>query len=183
MAPFASAADLQAFLQDPELDVVAAGMAVNIASSDIRDYVGWSISQETAVQLTLDGRGERRIFLPTLLLTDVAEVVEDGTTLVADDDYQWSRSGFIRRINARWPYKERSIQVTITHGYEPAPDSVRGVCLAIGSRIIHNPENVASYSIDGVSERMGTVTTMLASVSLLDSEKKTLGRYILPVTG
>ena len=183
MAPLATGPDLQVFLQDPDLDQFAADLAVKIASSDIRDHVGWSISQETAVQLTLDGRGERRIFLPTLLLTDVAEVVEDGVTLVADDDYQWSRSGFIRRINARWPYKERSIQPTITHGYATVPDSVRGVCLAVAGRIVNNPENVTSYSIDGVSERTGTAATVLVSVGLLDSEKKTLGRYMLPVTG
>jgi len=151
MAAFATAAELASFLQVASVDTASANQALNIASQAIRDYCGWSISQETVTSKTLDGTGERSIWLPTLLLTAVASVVEDGTTLTVTTDYDWTSYGRLVR-NGCWPRTARSVVVTYTHGYATVPDSVKGVCLAAAGRRYQNPSSLRSYTVGSVSE-------------------------------
>jgi hypothetical protein len=184
MASFAAPADLADYLQDQNLDTTAAQQALDIATGVIRSIAGWSISQETGVELTLDGRGGRRLYLPTLLLTAVTSIVEDGETLTFGDDYRWSRSGTVRRVGIGqvWPYEEQSIVITFTHGYNPVPDEIIGLCLALAGRQYENPEGLRSWSVDGLSETISNPTSD-TGFGLTDVERKTLGRYMLTGLG
>lgn len=113
-------------------------LVLNQASAAIRQYCGWNITQETLTGAAVDGNGRQRLWLPTLRLTDVAEVVLDGVTLTYDVHYTWTSDGMLYR-QAGWPHSPRILSVTYTHGYETPPDDVVGVCLSIAARRFENP--------------------------------------------
>lgn len=150
MATLATPTELAGFLQQ-DLDTYTATQALEHASQAIRDHCGWTISQETVTGKVLDSHGERSIWLPTLLLTAVASVVEKGVTLTVTTDYDWTAYGRLIRSGC-WPNEARSVTVTYTHGYATVPDSVKGVCLAAAGRRYQNPEGRRSYTVGGISE-------------------------------
>lgn len=137
MAAFATAAELASWLQVASVDTATANLQLNIASNAIRTYCGWSISQETDVEETVDGECRHRVWLPTLRLTAVSEVLDDADTLTPDD-YQFTRRGSLIRQGTRY-WWSNEVTVTYTHGWDPVPDVVKGVCLAIAGRGYLNP--------------------------------------------
>lgn len=140
MAALASVPELGAYLGS-SIDAdsqVRAAMALNQSSAAIRAYCGWSITQETVTGGAVDGNGRQRVWLPTLRLTEVAEVVLDGRTLTYDVDYTWTSDGMLYRPSG-WPMVPRALSVTYTHGYQFPPADVVGVCLSIAARRFENP--------------------------------------------
>jgi len=179
MAAFATPSDLASWLQR-DLDTATATLALNIASADIRKTVGWSISQESGVVVTLDGSGARSLWLPSLLVTAVASVVEDSTTLTVVTGFDWTTYGRLIRVGRDWTYKPRSVVVTFTHGYTTNPDDVKGICLTLAGRVYDNPTALRSYTVGGVSETFaGSAGTL--GPGLTDDEKVALAGYRLPV--
>ena len=98
--------------------------AVTAAEDMVREYCGWHIAPSAPETLTLDGKGGTTLVLPSLHVTAIASIVEDGVTLAATA-YEWSQSGLVKRVNGGWPRKYRSIVVTLTHGYTTCPLAVR----------------------------------------------------------
>lgn len=137
MAAFATAAELASWLQVASVDTATANLQLNIASNAIRTYCGWSISQETDAEETIDGECRHRFWLPTLRLTAVALVVDDGDTLTTDD-YRFTRNGSLIRQGSRYWWRNE-VTVTYTHGWTEVPEVVKGVCLAIAGRGYLNP--------------------------------------------
>jgi hypothetical protein len=176
MARFAEAADLEDFLQN-DVTTAPAELALDIASGIVRAYVGWSISQETVVLVT-EGDGGNALWLPTKLLTAVTSVEVDGELLTFGDHYRWTSSGRLRRIGASWPCLERSIEVTFTHGYNPVPDDIKGITLALAGRLYDNPEGLRSWSVDGLSETIANPSSD-AGLALTTVEKAALDSYLL----
>ena len=177
MARFAEAADLEDFLQN-DVTTASAELALDIASGIIRAYVGWSISQETVVLVTQGVGSDDALWLPTKLLTVVTSVEVDGEPLTFGDHYRWTSSGRLRRIGASWPSLERSIEVTYTHGYNPVPDDIKGITLALAGRLYDNPEGLRSWSVDGLSETIANSTSD-AGLALTTVEKAALDSYLL----
>lgn len=97
---------------------------VRAAEDLVRQYCGWHIAPSEEHVVTLDGKGGTTLVLPTLHVTEIASIVEDGVTLPATA-YEWSTSGLVDRVNGYWPRKYRSIVVTMTHGVEAYPWAVR----------------------------------------------------------
>lgn len=150
MAAFATRAELASHLQVASVDNASADLALNGASQAIRDYCNWAVSQETVAAKSLDSYGGRSIWLPTLLLTAVGPVVELGTALTVEVDYDWTELGRLVR-NGRWPNQARAVVVTYTHGYNPVPDSVKDVCLILAGQRYQNPARYRSKTVGGVS--------------------------------
>lgn len=138
MAAFATPAELASHLQVASVDTASATLALNVASGDIRDHCGWSISEEDVTD-TLDGTGTRNLWLPTLRLTAITSLEVDGVPLVEGVDFDWTRYGKVVR-NGCWPRTARSIDIAWTHGYTVTPDNVKGVCLALAGRRYDNPK-------------------------------------------
>lgn len=154
MAAFAAPPDLEVRLQR-DLDFGLAQDALDGASAQIRADVGWSVSEESGVTLTLDGPGSQWLLLPTRHLTAVTSVVEEGVTLVLDDDYDWTARGRLIRVGKCWSSKPRSIVVTINHGYPATSPQIlktKQICLNLAGRIIGNPNGARQYSVGGVGE-------------------------------
>lgn len=119
------------------------------ASARIRAYCRWHVSPSITETITLDGSGQQFLMLPSLYVTDVATVTEDGTVL-ASDQYEWSVSGQMFRV-PRWSGHFRSVEVEFTHGYSVAPEGLRDVCITVAKRLPIEESSVSQESAGGVS--------------------------------
>lgn len=181
MAAFATTTDLASWLQVASVTSGPATLALNVASSTIRSFCGWSISQETVTE-TRDGTGAKSLWLPTLRLTAVASVVADGRTLTPTVDYDWTSFGKLIRHGC-WPRTPRSVALVYTHGYATVPDVVKGVCLSLAARAYNNPQDAKSMSEDvGPFARSLTYTGDSPS-SLSRFEMGNLGPFKLEYVG
>lgn len=139
MASFATPAELASALQVASVDTATAQLNLDIATAAIISYCGWGILEATVADDARNARGGRSLFLPTFRLTAVTEVVADGVTLTVGDDYEWWSYGELERVGACWPHKPRSVVVSYTHGFNPLPADVKGVCLSLAGRGYTNP--------------------------------------------
>ena len=87
-----------------------------------RRYCGWCVTPAETVTLTLDGPGGPVLSLPTLHLTSVASVTEDGVAWDVADLRVSGRGQIRKRSGGWWTSAYASIAVTFTHGYASAPD-------------------------------------------------------------
>lgn len=182
MVAFASVDDLSAYMK-ATLDSASAQLALDLVSDDIRAELGWSVTEEVAVTATRDGgKCSAEIFLPTLHLTAVASVTEDGDLLTADEDYIWETSGILTRVRSgypiAWSTKPLSVDVVYTHGYPvgQVPGVFRSVTLALAARSYENPANLrSSITVGQVSETFSVYNKLVH-----ESPYSRLDRYRLP---
>jgi hypothetical protein len=175
--PIVIPVDLDAYVSgDPQT-------LIDEATTQVRSYCGWHVTPSVTETVTLDASGMATQMLPSLHVTDVATVTYDGAVLAADD-YEWREIGVLHlkydgpNISqlCKWSLKNRSVEVTMTHGYASAPD-VAGVILALASRAQSAPGG-------GFVRQVGQVSFQAPSGDgggyLLESEKAVLDRYKLP---
>jgi hypothetical protein len=149
------------------------------ASALIRSYCGWNLYPSTSETLTVDGSGAAVLALPTLHVSAVTSVKEDGEALTLDTpaiqgDYEWSASGFLRRIGASWTTKLRGVVVVATHGYADAPLEVQAVCLQAAARAVADPFGAKREFAGGVQ------VDYTVPGGLSDMEKLVLDRHRVP---
>lgn len=183
MASFATPAELASWLQVATVDTASAQLALDVASGVIRSFCGWPISEETVTDKTLDGPGGRSIWLPTLRLTAVGAVVENGNSLAVTTDFDWTSYGRLIR-NGCWPATARSVVVTYTHGYATVPADVKGACLALAGRLFTNPGaggalRAFTNTVGGVTESKTFAGTSGDASMLTATELTQLGPYRL----
>lgn len=99
------------------VDYAAAALAA------ARRYCGWTVTPVAEdVTVTVDGSGGPVLSLPSLYVTEVSAVVEDGVALDVAD-LRVSTNGQVRkRSGACWTSALGGVVVTMTHGYPAAPD-------------------------------------------------------------
>lgn len=86
-----------------------------------RRYCGWVVTPPVeGVTVTVEGRGGTVLSVPSLYVTEVTAVVEDGVTLDLDT-LRVSQDGTIRKVSGYWT-STGTVAVTMTHGYATAPD-------------------------------------------------------------
>lgn len=132
-------------------------LQIDLAEGAIRAYCGWHISAETGATHTVDGPCGPALFLPTLALTAVTSVVENGLTLAVSTDYRWLSSGVVTRYgSSRWYDGFQSVTVTFNHGYaDDSPEwlAVKQVVLAVVARQLSTPnERQTGYNVGGIGE-------------------------------
>jgi hypothetical protein len=89
-----------------------------------RRFCGWRVHPPMAETVTLDGSGGRLLRLPTLKLAEplALTVVEDSVVVDVADLYV-SFSGMLsKKSGSCWSDKLGGIVVTMTHGFDAAPD-------------------------------------------------------------
>jgi hypothetical protein len=128
----------------------------------------------------LDGSGLALQFLPSMHVTAVASVVDDGATLVDGTDFAWSTQGWLQKLTCgAFSWKPRSVVVTLTHGYDEIPDDVQAVIDRLAAR---------ASSDAGALRQVGQVAyaTTTAGVgvggALTDFDKAQLRPYRIPST-
>lgn len=117
--PFANTSDV-ATLRKRALgaeDAATAESLLSAVSTSIRAECEWHIwPVREDDELTVEGDDGKVLALPTLYLSEVAEITEDGVAL-ATTAYKVSPAGTIKRIDGgRW-WSHAEIVVTMTHGY------------------------------------------------------------------
>ena len=90
------------------------------AENRVRRYCGWHISPVIEQTVVLDGSGSTALFVPTLKLRSVTACKVNGVD-VDPATLEWSEDGFLRR-SCGWPDRLRSVELTIEHGFEEAPE-------------------------------------------------------------
>lgn len=164
--PFASVPDLDARSTDKEL-------ALDGASAAVRAWAGWHIWPPKTEAVTVDGSGGPVQMLPTLRLTAVSSVVNDGATVT---DFQWSEVGFLRLPAGRFTSKLRGVVATITHGFTDVP--VELVQVVIDAAVV----GMATSGSAVQSESAGpfSVSYRAAESALSSAAMSSVARYRLP---
>lgn len=156
------------------VDPDAAAWALDVASGQVRDHCGWSISAETTTFM-VDGSGTSLLTLPTLLLTDVYEVRVRGRVIdqaplngrPTGGEYVWSRRGQLFRA-VGWPEQLGSVEVDAEHGYIEVPATVAIVVCGLAEAALPNhARELASKTVGAVThtyrDTSGAMTVVQAS--------------------
>lgn len=126
------------------------GALLESASAKVRRYLGQTISYVEDDEIIVRPRnGVAR--LPQRPVTDVSEVVRNGTTLDADS-YAWTRQGLlygpdnINRFDLDLIWGCVPLTVTYSHGYEDIPADLVELVINLASRGVQSPGNVRQES-------------------------------------
>lgn len=151
------------------------------AEALVRGYCGWHIAPPREETVTLRGIRRAMLFLPSLYVTSVASVTDDGTALTVEDDYTWSPVGVLTRVGY-WSTGE--VVVSFTHGYADPPPEVTAVVQAVAQRAVDNPGSLVREQRGPFAETYSQVGfNQSIPLVLLDAEKETLRRYRIPALG
>jgi hypothetical protein len=137
------------------------------AVADVRAYCGWHVCPVRADHtIVLDGPGSQLLVLPTLRMTALTTVVEDGVELDVTT-LAWSTRGLVRKKSgAQWSGEFGSIEVTFTHGY--TPDEAADWTLAVLSAVDRNARVASNEPIAVGPFRWSESTTTAEDRATLD---------------
>lgn len=130
------------------------------ACAAVRAYCRWHVAPAVTEALTLDGPGGDLMFLPTLRLTDLTSITNDGDVVSSPE---WSTSGMVRGAGC-WTSKFRGVVAEVTHGYDECPAEVLTVVA----------EMVASAGRSGVSSVTNHDHQVQFDASMLDRRQRSL---------
>lgn len=161
-----------------DLDQFQAGdaqAALEDWTAEVRGFCGWHVTPSVTETITVDGSGRGLIMLPSLHVTAVTSVTEDGVALLPAD-YTWNAAGCLARVGTRfWSTAASSVTVTFTHGHASAPDLAR-VIKAAATRGQDSPNG-------SFIRQVGLVAFQAPkSDGFLESELAVLNRYRIPAT-
>lgn len=162
---------------DPRLDALIEG-----ATAAVRRYCGWHISPAMIETVVLDGPGGDVLTLPTLHLTALTSVVEGAMTLVEYEAvtgvgvYEWSALGNVRRHGC-WTDRYRGLSVTMTHGYDYAPD-VAQIIMQVVASALSSPMGATREQAGQLSVSWATTAPGVSGgLSLLERDLAILDTY------
>lgn len=138
-------------------------MTINYATAALsaaRRYCGWAVTPPETVTLTVDGPGGRILSLPTLRLTTLSTVVEDGVSLtVADLSVSANCGQVVKKSGECWTDTPGGIVVTMTHGFTTAPDfdaAVEQATTALQGAATREDPAMTSKKVDDVEYQWAT---------------------------
>ncbi|MET9286498.1 hypothetical protein [Nocardia beijingensis] len=135
-APLLSLTEYQELIAGTEIEQARLDGVIG----DIRDYCGWHIAPAATETITLDGTGATIVQIPTLQLSAVASVTENGVVLQVTE-YEWSADGTLRRLplGRCWTNRYRGVVVECTHGFDEVPAAIVSVVLDATSDALSTP--------------------------------------------
>lgn len=160
--------------------------ALAAATWAIRSECGWHIGPVRSETLTVDGSGGTLQLVPSLRVTAVTSVTDNGTLLTVDTDFDWSQNGVLERVSGEWSRKRRGVVVTLTHGFDLSdiPDVVN-LAITLAARTVTAKraagavrEQAGQSSVD--IAKIGGFVSVAADATVLDHEKPVLRRYKIP---
>jgi hypothetical protein len=150
------------------------------AEALVRSYCRWHIAPSRSETLTLRAEGMSSIMLPSLYVTAVSSITDDGTALVLSTDYRWFEDGIIDRVDAYWGSGD--IVVAYSHGYDAPPADVTAVVQAVAQRAVQNPGSLVRTQKGPFADTYSqTSANQSLPVALLADEKAILNPYRLPL--
>lgn len=145
----------------------------------VRSACQWHVVPEVDDELTVDGNGTTRIALPTKRIVQVTAVIVNGRTLPATA-YSWSQDGWItRRDGGLWPDVERSVTISLRHGFDYAPE-VDQIVEALTQRLAMAPSGIErSVAVGPFRDDYVVGSRGITTAGLLETEQAALARYRL----
>lgn len=148
---------------------------LNAALAAARRYCGWHVTPVlTSTAITIDGPGQAYLFLPTLNLTAVSAVVENGVSLNVAT-LGWSARGvLVKTDNTIWAAGLSNITATVSHGYATADDFESVVFSAVdrgGFSVGDSPRVIGPFQYSDPAGGAGALFT--------DAERAILDQYKL----
>ena len=191
-AALVTPADLSAATQgkvsaaDPRVQPLLDGV-----TAAVRRFCGWHIAPSYTETLVLDGPGGRILTLPTLHLTELTSVTEDGVALTLYDpatglgDFEWSELGNVNRVCGYWAARHywteryRGLSVAIVHGYTDAPD-VAQIIVQVCANALASPMGATrEQAIGFAASWSSTAPGVAGGLSLLERDLAILATYRL----
>lgn len=166
-----------------DADAYTAQLMLNGASGAVVEYCGWHIAPSVTENVIVDGSGTRFQPLPTLNLTALNTITEDGDA-VDIDDIDWSVNGLVeKREWGTWTRRRRGVAANMTHGYAQGPSWVVTLICAVAARGLLTTPGIVAESAGGESVTYANIRTGAPPgvVALMDVEKKMLDRIRLPL--
>ncbi|UTN93299.1 head-to-tail adaptor [Gordonia phage Widow] len=149
--------------------------AVDRAVAFARREAGWHIFPEVTETLTLDGEGGSVLTLPSLHVTELLAVTENGSAL-DEAAYEWSATGDLKRRGRCWTTRWRGVTVELKHGYDlesaDLADLLGAIAGAVGVQAANPlgiPEVIGPYQLTGDM-----------SQAWIGDGRTTLSRFCLP---
>ncbi len=149
--------------------------AIDAAVSYARNTAHWHIFPAVNDTLTVDGEGGEVLTLPSLHVNSITSVTERGRELEEWTDYEWSKTGDLKRLGGCWTTRWQGITVELNHGYDPEDADLLDLLKAIGSAVA-----TAAANPLGIPEVMGPFQWTGTGGSWVGDSATTLGRYALP---
>lgn len=154
---------------DPRLQA-----ACEAASAAVRRYCRWHVAPVIEETITLDGSGGKVLQLPSMRVVDVIEL-KIGGFLVPPDQYAWSEVGLVELHGdlgcwCRFPKRYRSVEVTLQHGFDTAPD-LSALASQIARFALASPMGRTREQAGQVAVSWGTAQGMNFSESALEMMK------------
>jgi hypothetical protein len=181
---FATVDQLAAYLQQPlSPGDPSATLMLNIASAMVREELQQDLDYVANDVQMLDPINGAWIFLPqmpVMAVTLVEYLDADGVTWLTADPSLYTvslRLGIIAglpNLGTQWPKTPGSWRVTYSHGFNPIPDSLVGVCLGVAARTYSTPAGAESERIGGYQ-----VKYAMQADGFSPLEKAVLDRYRL----
>lgn len=131
------------------------------ACAAVRAYCGWHIAPPVTEDVTVDGSGGSIQLLPTLHMTALTSITNDGAVVT---DPEWSEAGMVR---GSWTSKFRGVTANMTHGFAACPPEIMTVLRAI----------VASASQGGASSVTSGPHQVQFEQALNSQQRATLDLY------
>jgi hypothetical protein len=165
---------------DPRLQGLIDG-----ATAAVRRYCGWHIAPTYTETIVLDGPGGHVLTLPTLHVTALGPVTENGAVLVeytpsvTTGVFEWSTIGTVRRTCGRWTDRYRAVSVTMTHGFDSAPD-VAQIIMQVVAQALSSPLGATREQAGALSVSWATTAPGVSGgLSLLQRDLDVLNLYRL----
>ena len=94
--------------------------AIETISKRFASFLGVpSLRKTTYTSVTLDGNGERYLYLPAYPVVSITSLYEDGVLLVENTDYYCDyETGIVERASGKWIAKRKAIVLTYVAGWD-----------------------------------------------------------------
>jgi uncharacterized protein YndB with AHSA1/START domain len=146
-----------------------------VLSDDISDAAHWHIFPAVDDTLTVDGEGGEVLTLPSLHVNSITSVTERGRELEEWTEYEWSKTGDLKRLGGCWTTRWQGITVEMHHGYDLDGADFADLLKAIGTAVA-----TAAANPLGIPEVMGPFQWQSSAGAWIGDAATTLGRYALP---
>jgi hypothetical protein len=128
-------------------DTARASDAIRFATGIIQDACSPMAQPRRLIrvnseQIILDGNGAETFRLPDWPVIGIDSITEEGT-LVDPTAYDWSADhGIVRRTDTPgvWTKAWQGLVIVYSHGYDPVPAALIGVCRSIAARLLAEPD-------------------------------------------
>lgn len=150
------------------------------AEALVRSYCRWHIAPSRTDTATVRAEGMASLMLPSLYVTDITSITDDGVALVLTTDYRWFADGIVDRVDALWGSGD--VVIAFTHGYPDPPAEVTAVVQSVAQRAVDNPGSLVRQQVGQVSNIFSqNATSQALPLMLLDAEKAVLNAYRVPL--